>query len=148
MSFEYYSYLRQRHFGRYSDENYELVNKVYDCLRHNVMVTKLDAYSLTTESLHIISDSLSYRKQRTKIGLTLFAEFLKTLYWDLYFSLFLLMLFFLSLKSQTFITLYNTLFSHGTNLPLILNDLEHDMRNLFMGSKLIHLEPRLHSFIY
>ena len=67
VSFEFNSYLRQRHFGRYSDENYELVNKVYDCLRHDVMVTKLDAYSLTKESLRIISDSLSYRKQRTNI---------------------------------------------------------------------------------
>ena len=74
MSFEYCTYLRQKHFGRYSDENYELVNKVYDCLPHDVMTTKLEAHSLDKESLHIISDSLSYRKQRTKIGPILFPE--------------------------------------------------------------------------
>ena len=34
------------------------------------MVAKLEAYGITKESLHLISDYLSYRKQRTKIGST------------------------------------------------------------------------------
>ena len=38
-----------------------------------------------------------------EIGPMPFAEFLKDLYWDLYFSIFLLMTFFLKLKSQTFV---------------------------------------------
>ena len=32
------------------------------------MVAKLEAYGITKESLQLISDYLSYRKQRTKIG--------------------------------------------------------------------------------
>ena len=34
------------------------------------MVAKLEAYGITKESLQLISDYLSYRKQRTKIGST------------------------------------------------------------------------------
>ena len=42
--------------------------KAYDCLPHNLMVAKLEAYVLAKESLQLISDHLSCRKQRTKIG--------------------------------------------------------------------------------
>ena len=51
-----------------------------------------------------------------------------TLYCDLYFSKFLLMAFFLPLKSQTFVISHIiTPFSHGSNLPLIQNNPEHDI---------------------
>ena len=68
-----------------------------------------------------------------------FAEFLKSLYWVLYFLIFSLMTFFLLLKSQTFVINFaddNTLYSHGSKLPLILNHLEHDMRNLLYWFKI------------
>ena len=83
--------------------------KAYDCLPHDLMVAKLEGYGLAKESLQLINDYLSYRKQRTKIdcayiviGSILFAEFHRTLFWDLYFSIFLLRTFFLSLGSHTF----------------------------------------------
>ena len=46
------------------------LSKAYDCLPHDLMVAKLEAYGLAKESLQLISDYLSYRKQRTKIGST------------------------------------------------------------------------------
>ena len=42
------------------------LSKAYDCLPHDLMVAKLEAYGLAKESLQLISDYLSYRKQRTK----------------------------------------------------------------------------------
>ena len=76
-----------------------------------------------------------------------FAEFFNTLSWVLYFSLFLLMTFFLLLKSQTFVMLQMiTLYSHGSNLPLILNNLEHDMDNLFHWFKINSLKASLEKF--
>ena len=75
------------------------------------MVAKLEAYGISKKGLQLISDYLSYRKQRIKLVLRIvvgpmsFAEFLKALYWVLYFLIFSLMTFFLSLKSQTFVTL-------------------------------------------
>ena len=44
------------------------LSKAYGCLSHDVMVAKLEAYSLAKESLQLISDYLSYPKQRTKTG--------------------------------------------------------------------------------
>ena len=44
------------------------LSKAYDCLPHDLMVAKLEVYGLAKENLHLISDYLSYRKQRTKIG--------------------------------------------------------------------------------
>ena len=83
--------------------------KAYDCLPHYLMFAKLEACDLVKESLQLISDYLSYVNRGRKlvlhivIGPMSFAEFLKALYWDFYFSIFLLMTFFLSLKIQTFV---------------------------------------------
>ena len=44
------------------------LSKVFDCLPHDLMVAKLETYGLSKESLQLISDYLSYRKQRTKTG--------------------------------------------------------------------------------
>ena len=86
------------------------LSKAYDCLPHDLMVAKLEAYSISKESLQLISEYLSYRKQRTKIGsaycdwTNVIRRIPKALYWVLYFLIFSLMTFFLSLKSQTFVT--------------------------------------------
>ena len=44
------------------------LSKAYDCLSHDIMVAKLEAYDFAKESLQLISDYLSYCKQRKKIG--------------------------------------------------------------------------------
>ena len=91
------------------------LSKGYDCLPHDPIVAKLEGYGLAKESLQLISDYLSYGKQRKKIGSAMvigsisFAEFLNAPFWVLYFLMFLLMIFFLSLKSQTFTILQITL---------------------------------------
>ena len=45
--------------------------KPNDCLRHDLMVARsigLEAYRLAKESLQLITDDLSHRKQKTKIA--------------------------------------------------------------------------------
>ena len=44
------------------------LSKAYDCLPHDLMVAKLEAYNLAKEGLQLISDYLSYRKQGSNIG--------------------------------------------------------------------------------
>ena len=44
------------------------LSKAYDCLPHDLMVAKLESYNLAKESLQLISDYLSYRKQGSNIG--------------------------------------------------------------------------------
>ena len=44
------------------------VSKAYDCLPHDLLITKLEAYGLENGSLNFLLDYLSFRKQRTKVG--------------------------------------------------------------------------------
>ena len=114
------------------------LSKAYDCLRHDLMVAKLEACGISKESLQLISDYLSYRKQRTKIDSAYsdWANVIRgirqgSILGPLLFNIFINDIFLVVEKSD--ICNFpddNTLYSHGSNLPIILNNLEHDMRNL------------------
>ena len=44
------------------------LSKAYDCLPHDLVIGKLEAYGLDTNSLRFLFDYLGCRKQRTKMG--------------------------------------------------------------------------------
>ena len=44
-----------------------LWNDLFDCLSHDLLIAKLHAYSLDIDSLNILQDYLSNRKQITKL---------------------------------------------------------------------------------
>ena len=44
------------------------LSKAYDCLPHDLYVSKLGTYGVGKAASNLISNYLSYRKQRTKIG--------------------------------------------------------------------------------
>ena len=44
------------------------LSKAYDCLPHDLLVAKLEAYGVGKVALNLISNYLSHRRQRTKIG--------------------------------------------------------------------------------
>ena len=114
------------------------LSKAYDCLPHDLMVAKLEAYGISKESLQLISDYQSYRKQRTKIGSAYsdWANVIRgipqgSIMGPLLFNIFINDIFLVVEKSDicNFADV-NALYSHGSNLPLILNNLEHDMKIL------------------
>ena len=52
------------------------LSKAYDCLPHDLLIAKLAAYGFGPNSLALISNYLSQRKQRVKVGST-FSEWQK-----------------------------------------------------------------------
>ena len=46
------------------------LSKAYDCLPHDLLLAKLDAYGIGCDALTLINDYLTNRKQRVKIGST------------------------------------------------------------------------------
>ena len=44
------------------------LSKAYDCLPHDLLIAKLEAYGFDRSSLRFLMDYLNSRKQRTKIG--------------------------------------------------------------------------------
>ena len=44
------------------------LSKAYDCLPHDLLLVKLEAYGLDNDSLIPLLDYISFRKQRTKVG--------------------------------------------------------------------------------
>ena len=54
--------------GRFTGTILMDLSKVYDCLRHDFSISKLEAYGLDNGSLNFLLDYLTFRKQRTKVG--------------------------------------------------------------------------------
>jgi hypothetical protein len=44
------------------------LSKAFDCLPHNLLMLKLEAYGLSENSLKLLNSSLENRRQRIKIG--------------------------------------------------------------------------------
>ena len=93
---------------------------------------------MDSRKLSYLSDYLSYRKQRTKVGSAYsnWANVIRgipkvSMLGSLLFSIFINDIFLVVEKSGICnFAVDNTLYSHGSNPPLILSNLEHDMRNL------------------
>ena len=62
------------------------LSKTYDCLPHDLLIAKLEAYGLDTVSLSLPKSYLANRKQELKLdplivtGSNSYAEFPRTLY--------------------------------------------------------------------
>ena len=130
------------------------ISKDYDFLSHDLMVVKLKAYVISKESLQLISDYLSYRKQRTKIG-SAYSDWASVIHGipqgailgPFLFNVFINDISLVVEKSNICnFADDNTLYSHGSNRPLILNNPEHDMRNLLYWFKINSLKAHLKKF--
>ena len=112
------------------------LSKAYDCLPHDLLIAKLDAYGLDKPSLNLVNDYLRFRKQRKKIGSS-YSDWANvtrgipqiSILGPLLFNIFISDIFLFVEKSDICkFADNNTLFSCGDNLSVILKSLEHDNR--------------------
>ena len=114
------------------------LSKAYDCLPHDLIIAKLEAYDLETNSLRFLFDYLSSRKQRTKMGSAYSnrSEVLRgipqgSILGPLLFNTFINDIFFFIEKSEICkVAEDNTLYSCDRNLLRIKENLTFDMKNI------------------
>ena len=83
------------------------LSKVFDCLSHELLNTKLNAYGFSYNALKLVYNYLVNRKQRIKVimiplvrGVRFCLEFHKVQYWGHYFLIFSYAICFTSLESM------------------------------------------------
>ena len=110
------------------------LSKAFDCLNHELLIAKLDAYGFGIEACKFILDYLRNRKQRTKVG-DAFSKWLETkwgipqgsILGPLLFNLFINDIFFFI--EESYIANYaddNTQYATGKNLDELLKNLENE----------------------
>ena len=133
------------------------LSKAYDCLPHDLLVAKLEAYGVGTTALNLISNYLSHRKQRTKISSSYsdWYEIVRavpqgSILGPLLFNIFINDHFlFLEKASISNFADDNTIYSCTKNLQTVLKNLKHDMINVSKWFKvnLMKANPKKFQFM-
>ena len=130
------------------------LSKPYDCLPHDLLIAKIEAYGLDRPSLRLLMDYLNSRKQRTKVGpsYSKWSEIKRGIsqgfiLGPLLFNIFTNDLFFVIGKSNICnFANDNTLYSCGGNLKTVLENLTYDASKLLYWFKVSSMKANPEKF--
>ena len=115
------------------------LSKAFDCLPHELIIAKLNAYGFNLPALKLMHSYLSHRKQRTKVNHTnssweeiLFDVLQGSIPGPILFNIFLSELFYVI--SDTDFSSYadgNTIYDSGNNINEVISSLKESAEKLF-----------------
>ena len=130
------------------------LSKAYDCIPHDLLIAKLNAYGIDSAGLLLISDYFSRRKQRTKIGSSYSSwhDIIRgvpqgSLLGRLLLNIFINDLFLFIRKSGVCnFADDNTLYSVGKNIENVISDLKTDIVGIIEWFKISSLKSNPDKF--
>ena len=130
------------------------LSKAYDCLPHDLLIAKFEAYRIGKSGLNLLLNYLSNRKQRTKVNSSYsdWYEIIRGVPQGCILGQPLCNLFindlFLFLERTNICNFVddNTTYRCNSVLEIILEDLQHDMNILLNWFKINSMKPNLKKF--
>ena len=124
------------------------LSKAYDCLPHDLIIAKFEAYGLSKSSLSLLLDYLTSRKQRVKIGssYSIWNEIKRgvpqgSILGPLLFNAFINDIFMFIEKTEICnFADDNTIYDCGQDLSNVLENLKHDLKMLLKWFRINSLQ--------
>ena len=135
------------------------LSKAFDCMPHDLLIAKLNAYGFGTQSLRLIANYLSNRKQRVKIGAT-YSSWLKTktgvpqgsVLGPLLFNIFINDFIYIIKQSEVCnFADDNTIFSCGNSFEVVALSLEEDISKSmywFKTNQMVVNAPKFQAILF